>query len=176
MPGIKEAAAPSAEPRVGARRPLVEVFETSGPIVAALPDPAPYQNRRDLQLTVPGGVVTVVETYWTAKGLRRWLRACPKEMVQVRLPTGIDPRDPEAPKSMAVYYDGYRFDVPYEKTTSVPAPIAEIVRHTQDPYPTTASRNLDLYAITPRNPNGRLLGEGGAPQWDAESQWSDDDD
>ena len=166
MPGpVKQPTLDGAAPRVTPVNAASLIRRAGAMATAEIPDPAPYQSHRTMRIKSDGNMLEVDDTYWTKVKLMQWLSACPAVMVSIPFDPSNDPEDLSATRAWPVIYDGYPFYIPKGEPVEVPAPIAEIVKQSQQKYRTAQARGLDLLTISPQNPNGMYVdfGDGGAP-------------
>lgn len=157
MPGPKKQYPIGTPAQGGLMRPL-----NDGTAPAECPDPAPYQRKRSETFPSLNGPVVVETNVWTIAGLRKWLAACPTDVVTIQPTPGTDPDDETQMRPHQVVYDGYFFWIPKGVPYVVPVPIAEIVKQSQQRHRTAQSRGVDLMSLTisARNPDGMEIDAG----------------
>lgn len=168
MPGpVKQPTLDGATPKVTPVNAASLIRRAGATAVAEIPDPAPYQAVKKIRLKgADGSTLEIDDTRWASKAkLMQWLSICPAVMVSIPLDPSNDPEDTTKTQNHYVGYDGYPFYIPKGEPVEVPAPIAEIVRQSQQKYRTAQARGLDLLTISPKNPNGMYVdfGDGGDP-------------
>lgn len=155
MPGLKDRAKATANPLI--RR-------VAAPTQAEIPDNAPFLTERlEAERDLDGKRIMVPVKHWTRKKLEQWLSACPTELVHIQLDPSQVNEDPARVPPFPVIYDGFPFDIPRGQPVEVPAPIAQIVKQSQQKHVTSQAAGIDLFRITASNPDGKFIDlDGGA--------------
>lgn len=155
MPGPKHRGGVSAHtinPLAGDGESIVTAVELLDENLE-LPSTEGYVSVRMHRQKTADGIVEEADYYWTKAKLSKWLSLCPKVSVNIPIDRDLGETNPQTARPLAVYYDGFRIDVPKGRTVMVAKPIADVIENMQTEYRTAQSLGIDLYRIDPDNPN-----------------------